>query len=272
MTNRGGFSPAALQPKTSTPEGLVRQKDRRDGSAELRGELRRREAGSAMMHDVAIVAMHGVIPFDLSIPCEVFGRVRLPGGGSGYGVRVCGEAPEVRAGSFNIRAPWTLDHLVGAGTVILPGLDDPHPAGSGSHHRGRADRGSKRSPNRVHLLRGVRPRCHRPARRPAGDDALARRSRPGGALPRRDCRSRRAVHRQRPAHHVGRSLGRPWTCACISCGATMDKPWPPTLRAWRSLPSIARGARRSSSATKLQAPRRASRHFSSGCRRTQGVP
>jgi transcriptional regulator GlxA family with amidase domain len=75
------------------------------------------------MHKVAVVAMHGAVSFDLAIPCEVFGRLRVPGGG--YRVQVCGEAPEVRAGAFNIRAPWTLEHLAGADTVVVPGVEDP---------------------------------------------------------------------------------------------------------------------------------------------------
>lgn len=77
------------------------------------------------MHDVAVVAMHGVVPFDLSIPCEVFGRARPPDPEDGYRVRVCGEAPEVRAGAFSIRAPWTLEHVARAGTVVLPGVENP---------------------------------------------------------------------------------------------------------------------------------------------------
>jgi transcriptional regulator GlxA family with amidase domain len=75
-------------------------------------------------HEVAVVAMHGTVPFDLSIACEVFGHVRLPRG-DGYRVRVCGEAPEVRAGAFNIRAPWSLEHVAGADTVVVPGVSDP---------------------------------------------------------------------------------------------------------------------------------------------------
>jgi len=76
------------------------------------------------MHDVAVIAMHGVVPFDLAIPCEVFGRVRLADGRAPYRVKVCGEAPEVRAGVFGIRAPWGLDAVAGAATVVLPGVDD----------------------------------------------------------------------------------------------------------------------------------------------------
>ncbi len=77
------------------------------------------------MHTVAILAVHGVVPFDLSIPCEVFGRVRLPRAEDEYRVQVCGEAAEVRARPFGIRAPWTLSDLVGADTVIVPGFEHP---------------------------------------------------------------------------------------------------------------------------------------------------
>ncbi len=77
------------------------------------------------MHTVAVLAVHGVIPFDLAIPCEVFGRVRLPNASDEYDVRVCGEAAEVRARGFGIRAPWTLDDLANADTVVVPGIEDP---------------------------------------------------------------------------------------------------------------------------------------------------
>src|SRR5579859_1174224 len=77
------------------------------------------------MHTVAILAMHGVVPADLAIPCDLFGRVRRPDPAHDYDVRVCGEAPDVRAGPFDIRAPFGLAQLVGADTVIVPGIEDP---------------------------------------------------------------------------------------------------------------------------------------------------
>ncbi len=66
-----------------------------------------------------------MVPFDLSIPVEVFGRVQLPNPEHGYQVQVCAETPEVRARSFGIRAPWTLTELAHADTVIVPGIDHP---------------------------------------------------------------------------------------------------------------------------------------------------
>ncbi|WP_104986264.1 GlxA family transcriptional regulator [Sorangium cellulosum] len=76
------------------------------------------------MHVVAVVALDGVVPFDLSTPCDVFGRVRLPGGRAGYQVRVCGVTPEVNAGAFDLRTRWGLDELARADTIFLPGITD----------------------------------------------------------------------------------------------------------------------------------------------------
>ena len=76
------------------------------------------------MHNIAVLALHGVIAFELSIPCEVFGRVRVPGLRQAYDVRVCGEAKDIKAGAFDIRVPWDLSHLLDADTVIVPGLDN----------------------------------------------------------------------------------------------------------------------------------------------------
>jgi len=77
------------------------------------------------MYVIAILAMHGVVPFDLSTPCEVFGRVRVPGIQDAYQIRVCGEAKTVKAGAFDLRVQWDLSHLAGAHTVIVPGLANP---------------------------------------------------------------------------------------------------------------------------------------------------
>jgi transcriptional regulator GlxA family with amidase domain len=77
------------------------------------------------MHMVAVLALDGVIPFDLSTPIEVFSRVRLADGGTPYDVRICAPAPTVDAGAFRLHAPWGLDALLDADTIILPGCADP---------------------------------------------------------------------------------------------------------------------------------------------------
>ncbi|WP_436763954.1 GlxA family transcriptional regulator [Streptosporangium sp. V21-05] len=76
------------------------------------------------MHTVAILALDQVIPFDLSTPIEVFTRTRLPDGRPGYQIRVCAERPEIDAGAFSLRAPWGLEGLKGADTIIVPGTAD----------------------------------------------------------------------------------------------------------------------------------------------------
>jgi transcriptional regulator GlxA family with amidase domain len=76
------------------------------------------------MHTVAVLALDQVIPFDLSTPIEVFSRTRLPDGRPGYQVRVCAERDEVDAGAFTLRAPWGLEGLHGADTIIVPGVTD----------------------------------------------------------------------------------------------------------------------------------------------------
>jgi transcriptional regulator GlxA family with amidase domain len=77
------------------------------------------------MHTVAVLAVDGVIAFDLSTPLEVFGRTRLPDGRTAYRVCVCAPTPEVDAGVFTLRAPWGLDALAEADTIIVPGVADP---------------------------------------------------------------------------------------------------------------------------------------------------
>jgi transcriptional regulator GlxA family with amidase domain len=77
------------------------------------------------MHTVAVLALDRVIAFDLSTPIEVFTRTRLPDGRPGYQIRVCADQPEINAGVFTLRAPWGLEGLKGADTIIVPGTADP---------------------------------------------------------------------------------------------------------------------------------------------------
>jgi transcriptional regulator GlxA family with amidase domain len=77
------------------------------------------------VHLVAVLALDGVVAFDLSTPVEVFGRARLRDGRPAYEVRVCSAAEEVDAGPFRLRAPWGLEMLAAADTVVVPGTADP---------------------------------------------------------------------------------------------------------------------------------------------------
>ena len=77
------------------------------------------------MHTVAVLALDGVLAFDLSTPVEIFGRARLPGGRAAYRVLICAPTDEVDAGVLSLRARWGMDALDRADTIVLPGLDDP---------------------------------------------------------------------------------------------------------------------------------------------------
>ena len=80
------------------------------------------------MHTVAVLALPGVVPFDLSTPLEVFGRARLPDGSDGYRVLVCAQVPEVRSELMTIHAPYGLDALATADTIVVPGCaEDSEP-------------------------------------------------------------------------------------------------------------------------------------------------
>jgi len=76
------------------------------------------------MHTVAVLALDGVVPFDLSVPIETFGRAGLPDGRPAYRVLVCAPAPEVDAGTFVLRAGHGLEALARADTVVVPGVTD----------------------------------------------------------------------------------------------------------------------------------------------------
>jgi transcriptional regulator GlxA family with amidase domain len=83
-------------------------------------------AGGELPRLVAVLAVDGVVPFDLAVPVEVFGRARLADGGPAYRVVVCAARPgaDIDAGAFTLRARHGLEMLAQADTVIVPGTGD----------------------------------------------------------------------------------------------------------------------------------------------------
>jgi transcriptional regulator GlxA family with amidase domain len=77
------------------------------------------------MHRVSVLALDGVLAFDLGTPVEVLGRARLRDGTPAYEVRVCAPAREVGAGVVRLRVQHGLDALAWADTVVVPGCADP---------------------------------------------------------------------------------------------------------------------------------------------------
>jgi transcriptional regulator GlxA family with amidase domain len=84
----------------------------------------------AERHTVAVLAVDGVVGFDLAIPCQVFGSTRLPDGGMPYEILVCGTGPVVSTSAsgcsyYKIQPPYGLDAAADADTIVVPGLAVP---------------------------------------------------------------------------------------------------------------------------------------------------
>src|SRR4029453_17138953 len=76
------------------------------------------------MHEVAVVATQGVVPFDLATPLEIFRGTRLADGTAPYRLRVCGIARTIRTTDFEIRLRDGLEVLEHADTILIPGTGD----------------------------------------------------------------------------------------------------------------------------------------------------
>ncbi|WP_225802728.1 GlxA family transcriptional regulator [Streptomyces sp. NK15101] len=82
---------------------------------------------------VAVLALEGVVPFELSVPGQIFGTANESIGRTHYQVRVCAPGRRVATsaeyGGFCLSTDWGLEALAEADTVVIPGhagfLDDP---------------------------------------------------------------------------------------------------------------------------------------------------
>ncbi|SED74659.1 GlxA family transcriptional regulator [Jiangella alba] len=75
-----------------------------------------------MTHRVVVLARHGVIPFELSIPARIFGAARTADGRALYDVHTCGLEPgTVRTeADFDVVVRHGPDALSSADTVVVP--------------------------------------------------------------------------------------------------------------------------------------------------------
>ncbi|MFC3980686.1 GlxA family transcriptional regulator [Streptosporangium jomthongense] len=84
------------------------------------------EAVSAPVHTVAVLALPGVVAFDLGVPCQVFASAYSPGGTPLYRVLVCGPgevtATAVGVACFRLSPGHPLADAASADTVVVPGL------------------------------------------------------------------------------------------------------------------------------------------------------
>ncbi len=78
-----------------------------------------------VMLTVAVLALDGVIAFDLATPIEIFGRTMTADGSPAYDVLIAGPRRTAAAGPTTLSVPHTLDRLVDSDIVIIPGRSDP---------------------------------------------------------------------------------------------------------------------------------------------------
>ncbi|MEU2794511.1 helix-turn-helix domain-containing protein [Streptomyces sp. NPDC007100] len=76
------------------------------------------------MHTVAVLVLDHVVAADMATPIEVFGRARLADGRRPYRVRVCAPQPQVVSETFTLTAPYGLEALREADTVVVPGCSE----------------------------------------------------------------------------------------------------------------------------------------------------
>lgn len=69
------------------------------------------------MHEVAVVVMDSVVPFDFAVPVDAFNWTGR------YRVRVCGPRRTVKAELFELKVPHGLELLSEVDTIVLPGHD-----------------------------------------------------------------------------------------------------------------------------------------------------
>jgi transcriptional regulator GlxA family with amidase domain len=76
-------------------------------------------------HDVAVLALDGVVPFDLAVPSQVFGAARDAAGHPLYRVRTCtvDGQPVATASGFQVAPEHGPEILLTAGTVVVAGID-----------------------------------------------------------------------------------------------------------------------------------------------------
>jgi transcriptional regulator GlxA family with amidase domain len=83
------------------------------------------------VHRVAVLALDGVVGFDLGTPSQVFGSARDDAGRPLYEVRVCtvGAAPARSASGYAVVPDHGLEALAWADTVIVAGVEGRRAAG-----------------------------------------------------------------------------------------------------------------------------------------------
>lgn len=90
---------------------------------------RRRSEGR---HLIGVLVLDGVVPFDLGVVTQVFGAARDAGGNHLYESVVCAAGPVLTEAGFTVTAPFGLDELARADTVVVPGIHSGGPVTDGT--------------------------------------------------------------------------------------------------------------------------------------------
>jgi transcriptional regulator GlxA family with amidase domain len=83
-------------------------------------------------HVIAVLALEGVVAFDLGTPTQVFNAARRPDRQRLYEVRVCGTGPIRSTAGFTVVPDFDLSELATADTVIVPGIGAGGPVTDGT--------------------------------------------------------------------------------------------------------------------------------------------
>ncbi|MEV0298314.1 helix-turn-helix domain-containing protein [Nocardia sp. NPDC050710] len=80
------------------------------------------------MHIVAVLALDGVVGFELAIPGQVFGTANRATGTKQYDIRITAPGRSVTTdaglGAVQLHTPWDLDALIDADTIVIPSRVD----------------------------------------------------------------------------------------------------------------------------------------------------
>src|SRR5215203_3731654 len=78
------------------------------------------------MHTVALVIFDQISPFEMAVPCEVFGTDRSDMGMPNYRLIACAveEGPLRTKAGFTVEAPYDLSKLREADTIVVPAWPD----------------------------------------------------------------------------------------------------------------------------------------------------
>ncbi|MEV6346912.1 helix-turn-helix domain-containing protein [Actinoplanes sp. NPDC051851] len=85
-----------------------------------------------MSHVLAVLALPGVVAFDLGSPTQVFRAARLSDDDHLYDVRVCGQGPVRASAEFTVTPDHDLSTLEIADTVVVPGISGTGPITDGT--------------------------------------------------------------------------------------------------------------------------------------------